>query len=45
MARILARIEPDDSALKLRRLELRRQYPGVRVDLSLDLWTREEQGA
>jgi hypothetical protein len=39
---ILARLGSEGSPLRIRRLDLQRRFPGVRVELDLDLWTRQE---
>ena len=41
MARILRRIESRGSAFRITRLQVTRGFPGVRVDLDLDLFVRE----
>ena len=42
LTRILAELEPHVGPLRVRQLELRRQFPDVHVDLGLEIWTREE---
>jgi hypothetical protein len=42
VAWLIAQLESPDSALELRRVQLQRHLPEVRVELDLDVWTHEE---
>jgi hypothetical protein len=39
---ILARLESESSPASIERLEMRRDFPGVRVEIDLLVWTRRE---
>jgi hypothetical protein len=41
-SRILAGLESESSPASIERLEMRRDFPGVRVEIDLVFWTREE---
>ena len=45
VSNLLRRMEASMSPLRIERLEMRRHYPDVRVELDVTLWTRREESS